>query len=238
MKIIPSQLQIVILSPPYTSLQTAIGRYYFSNMCQMKLAGYQFAHGKKSLPLDHYDYLATHLLICLRQNDGNHKVLTGFRSLSYQFCQQLETEFDVISEVNTYANQSCKDALNHVLLKNKTNTSEIFHNSRWTILPEFASQKENKLLLLEVTYLILYMFHNTPSKSEWLCTGINSLNTHKMMYRAGGKDLGESPNFDKEWGFGKKEKLTLIHADLHRDESYIKYFANKHQKLWEQRLVL
>ncbi|MEW7279038.1 hypothetical protein ABW636_10630 [Aquimarina sp. 2201CG1-2-11] len=232
-----SNFQIVVLTPPLESLEKKEARYYFSNMCQMKLQGYQAVHGKKSLPLDHYDYLASHLLICLKGKEPT--IVSGFRSLSYNNCLSHDIEFDLLLEFKKFGNKQSLEELQNLLAQCNKNNTDIFHNSRWTTLPEYKKGRKFQLDCLALTYAIMYYHHHHAiEKQEWLCSGINSLKTEKMLYRAGGIPFGSYPSYEREWCFSKNEKLTFVHGHKNRDESRIKKYVDKHKKTWDERIII
>lgn len=233
----PFNFQIVVLTPPLQSLEKEDARYYFSNMCQMKLQGYQAVHGKKSLPLDHYDYLASHLLICLKGKEP--KIVSGFRSVSYATCLANDIEFDLLSEIKKYGSKQNLEEIQSLLDQCDKNNTDIVHNSKWTTLPQYKQEKKFQLDCLALTYAIMYHYHHHESeKQEWLCTGVKSLKTEKMIYRAGGIPLGSNPTYERDWCYSKNEKLTLIHGHKNRDESRIKKYVDKYKKVWDERIII
>ena len=232
-------LQIVILEEPHRTLSTEEGKYYFSNMCQVKLEGYREIHGNAlALPLDQYDFISSHILICDKKDNGKHQIISAYRSLSYKKCKEFGLKFDILSVVEEHAEKVCQAEVLKILDGIDSKNVDIRHNSRWTFAPEYSSNIKMKFLNLEVGSAILHYYDNYPEKNEWFSLGVNSLRTDRIFHRSGGKNVSDSPYFNLIGPYGREEKITLIHGALDRDECANLVHAIKHKELWENRIII
>jgi len=233
-------LRIIILSPPHISLTHEQGQFYFSQMCNMKIQGYRHIHGSYALPLDHYDYISDHILIGLKKkSDVNYRIISGYRSLSFNYCQNQKIEFDVLKTIRESGNLKCLEEVKNIITKCKENNIDISHDSRWTILPEFNDNVRLKHKCFQLVLTSLFYYHQTKNiKNEWFAMGVNSLNTDKIFYKSGGVNVGKNPYFYLTMPYGKKQKMTLIHAAFNRNESEIAKIAEENKKIWENRLII
>ena len=232
-----SLFQIVVLEKPHLKMSSQLGRHYFSEMCNLKLCGYRNHHSEKALPLDHYDYISNHFLVCEKRNDGFHKVISGYRSLSFKECLEFDVKFDLLEDVENHGFKLTRDELQKLLSDTMVCSHDIYHNSRWTALPEYVKSKSQILFIQELVYTLLY-YGNKGKSHEWLSLGVKDLNTDKFFYRAGGKDFGSCSNFFLSLAYGMKRELTIIHGDKDRNEHKILKYAEKHKILWEERIII
>lgn len=230
-------IQIVVLESVDTKLHQENAAYFFHSMCYMKLQGYRNLYTPTALPLDKYDYISTHLLVCEKQVRAMPKVISGYRSLSNNKCHRYKLRLDVVETVKTYGTAENLYELETFIKRSKDNDLDFAHNSRWTTLPAYSANREYRLLCLELAYLMLYHYNNSSNKNEWVSLGVNAINTDKVFYRAGGKAF-KSPEFKIFSPFNQWEKVTLIHGGKNRQENKILPYVQKHQKLWDERIIV
>jgi hypothetical protein len=93
-------LQIVVLESPYDNMNDPLVRDLFSKIVQLKIEGYRLVYPYGVLPVDSYDFIATHHLVC-REINGSYQVLMGVKYITLKKCLTHNLPFPGIALLRT-----------------------------------------------------------------------------------------------------------------------------------------
>jgi hypothetical protein len=122
----------------------------------MKLRGYRKYFPYGVIPIDSYDFLCHHIIVCHKETN---KVVMSVKSLTLNNCLQCGFEFPVKTHllgVNNNQYEKHAKAIDQWILDNQK--SEIGYSTGFTIEPDL--EKEEKALLTNMVFWLFYHFYS------------------------------------------------------------------------------
>lgn len=127
--------KVAVLDCPYDTWGSTNTQHLFSEIINLKLAGYKDVYTDGVLPMDTYDFIATHILVCMEEN-GKLRPLTGFKSVTSARCKRFNLPFptaQLLSLGNTPLHVEAVDSI----MKNCDESGNVLaYDSSWTVHPE------------------------------------------------------------------------------------------------------
>jgi hypothetical protein len=236
------KLKIVILDCPYDMYTTSeFTRNFLSDLFQLKLEGYQKHYPYGIMPISDYDFMATHVSICL-SDKGQLIPLAAFKSITNKICQKFRVPFPVVGHkfgVHKEKFPNHVDAL-HLWQEQCEERGESFaYNASWTMRNEL--DKDLRGICREVSYSLLH-FHYHQEKIENMINStacIHNVNTNedamgfKILKDRNGNFLEPfcSPVFFEQ-------PFHLMYFDkAGLSEVFIKE-CEKYKDLWDARMII
>ncbi|MGC3990037.1 MAG: hypothetical protein QM796_10240 [Chthoniobacteraceae bacterium] len=232
-----TDFRIVVLDCPYNTWANKDTQELFSAIVGLKLKGYLPVYEHGVMPVDSYDFIATHLLVCVKEQEHLRPV-TGFKSVTVSACERFNLPFPTNAVLaNTRPGQH-REAVHQIMDRCRESGKELCFDSSWTVDPEFRKHRELHLLLQELFISNVIQWHRPERAHEVLGTGILRVRTNRFFERVGFHPVeldGEPlPPFEQPSLQGSS--AVLIH--LQESSSFARGMAEKHQQLWENRITI
>lgn len=232
-----NKLKIVVLECPYDTWDIAPTQELFGKMVSVKLAGYRARHPYGVMPVDVYDYVAIHQLVCM-ETSGGFQVLTGYKTISYERCKTHRVPFPMLSILGE-GNAKPHEAYVHSVINRCDATGgSLAYSGSWTIDPKLRGDRE-LIHTLRSVFEAMYVFcHRDYGFKEIVCGGVPRLKTDLLFeewghdrVRVDGKLL---PNVSVPHLQG--DEVALMH--LKEFSRSVRTRAEKWSELWADRLLI
>lgn len=230
--------KVVVLDCPYDTWSDGITQKLFSSIIDLKLAGYKSYYSDGVLPMDTYDFIATHILVC-EEEEGELRPLTGFKSVTSVRCNRFSLPFTA-SHILSLSNVPQHAEMLASLMKNCDESGNLLaYDSQWTVLPEIKKSRSIHYTLQELFIANVVHWHTAPSAHhELVGLGACRVRTDKFFERVGFRRLAKEgkplPTFGYESPTGTE--VALIHLD--RFSEFATKLAEKYQPLWDDRITI
>jgi hypothetical protein len=232
-----SDFRIVVLDCPYNTWANKETQELFTAIVGLKLKGYLPVYEHGVMPVDSYDFIATHLLVCVEE-DSRLRPVTGFKSVTTSACERFNLPFPTNAVLGAGRTGAHGRAVGNIMERCRTTGKELCFDSSWTVDPEFRKQRELNLLLQELFISNVIQWHRPERAHEVLGTGILRVRTNRFFERVGFHpvELDGAPLPPFEQASLRGSPAVLIH--LQQSSDFAQGMAAKHQPLWENRITI
>ncbi|MDR3606231.1 MAG: hypothetical protein P4M08_02495 [Oligoflexia bacterium] len=229
-------IEIVVIESPYDTLGDPEVRDLFSRLAALKIEGYRAVYEYGVLPVDTYDFVATHYLVC-RKNQGRPEILTGYKTVTLQKCLKHRLVFPGMALLRSAGATSHCLALEELLGQFAANPDKVSYSSSWTINPEVRKNPALKNLLKDLMTVMLAAHELEIGTVERLGCGVpkvksdqyfQSLGYQRMTYRG---DI--LPPFSQPSLVG--ESAVLLHGTEYTEEAL--RVVERYRDFWQARRI-
>ena len=159
---IERKYQFVLLRSPYELMAFNLVSELFPKIIEFKTEGYRQEYGQFVLPFDSSDFVASHLLLCEKQNGGSLEPVLGFKSVTLEKCDQHQIHFPMLSMFDG----EDPDSIYRLTIKSLIDKyrscgagHKIAYNGSFTISPKLRENKELMKHLWDVTFSLLTNYY-------------------------------------------------------------------------------
>lgn len=237
MFLVPNGLKLVILESPYDQINDPQVKELFIETQALKINGYHGVYPYGVLPVDTYDFVATHHLVC-ETGQGRLEPIMGYKSITLDKCKTHKLPFPGISVLRSSQAASHEKALQELLDGYQNNASAIDWGSSWTIAPRIRDNIELKKFLKEL-FIAMHVCHEREiGTKEWVTCGNNRVKTDRLFL-----DLGYQPLQSNGVALPYFIYTPLIDAEAMMftctkfSDSALK-LADKFRDFWNTRIVI
>lgn len=226
-----------MLNCPYDTWQTALTRDLFMQMVGFKLSGFRRVYPYGVLPVDSTDFVATHLLVCLKCEQGLIP-LTGCKTVTRERCDIHRLPFAGLSLVRAAASPAHERAVLAIMDECQRAGRSLAYASSWTVNRAVKVDRALKRDLREIFEAMFALYYLTEGISDVLGGGVIRLRTDRLF---------------QEWGYRPltlgDETLPAINVPhLHGDAVTVLYLtaftpailekATRWRWLWDDRVTI
>jgi hypothetical protein len=235
-RLVPN-LRIVVLESPYDTLSDPLVQDLFSRTMKLKIEGYQTVYPYGVLPVDSYDFIATHQLVC-REKNGRYEILMGAKYVTLQKCMTHRLPFPGLSLLRSSAATPHAQILESLLERYSKNPEKVSYGSSWTIDPISRSNPVVKKTLKDLMTATLVHYETELETVERFCCGAPKIKTDLYFENLGYHRLSDQnnplPAFNQASLMG--EAAVMLRCSNFSDAAL--NIAESYRDLWESRLVL
>jgi hypothetical protein len=182
-----NELKIFIVECPYDTWDQAPTQELFGKMVSLKLSGFRARHAYGVMPVDIYDYIATHLLVCEQTPQGL-RVLMGYKTISYDRCKTHRVPFPMLAVFGKSPEaREHEQETQAILSRCETQGIPLAYTGSWTLDP--AVRKDKGLADdLRSIFEAMYVFcPETYGFRELICGCVPRLKTDLLLEEWGQK---------------------------------------------------
>ncbi len=231
-------LKLVQLDSPVNQWDNPDTQYFFNQLISLKLSGYGAKYPKGVLSVDVGDFIANHLLICLKTNSGL-KVISGYKTISVETCIKHRVNFPLTALLQTSNANIYLPKVDALFQEAKMANNKVNLDYSFTISPEVAIDKEYTKFLKDIIRTMHNFYHQENETFYNLTCGVVRFKVDKMFDSWGyqsfknenGDELPLIPQFSLY-----DELVKLYYMQEHSPES--KKITENYKSLWDQRLII
>lgn len=227
--------QIVSLLAPYDHLGSPDLGTRLVQAFQLKLAGYRDVYDYGVLPVDTYDFIATHHLLGFT-TEGVFKAVMAFRTLELDKCNQHGLAFPGLAVLQSSGADQHVRALREHLVSWKG--LRVSYASSWAMSPDLRMDREMRDRLRDMMVTMLINHELDRKTDHRLLCGVPKVRTDRLFERLGYSRVraGEEhlPPFSQASLMG--EEAVLLHCQKFSDEAL--RIAEAHRLIWENRQII
>ena len=229
---------MVVLNCPYVNWKEQTVQEYFCKMIELKIAGYSRKHYFGVLPIAQTDFLANHLLVCRRERDGRSTVLSGAKSLPYDFSKFFKTEFSAEVIFRRSNQPRHLEAVQQAMKECLERGNRISYYSSWTQNPLIRNDYETVALIKELFAAMTVHHHLEEGITDLLGLGLPKFNTDRFFMNWGFERalLQRQPVENVPLDFLAGIDCVLMHLMHYSD--YALEMSEKYKGMWEKRVVV
>jgi hypothetical protein len=229
-------LQIVVVECPYDTWNTQLTQEFFFKMVALKLAGFRSRHPYGVMPVDSYDFIASHQLIC-RKEPGGLRVLTGFKTVSQERCAQHCLPFPMLSILEHASTAAHKDYIDSAIKRCAKMGISLAYSGSWTVDPRLRADAELVQTLRSIIEAAYFFYYSEQGFGEAILGGVPRLKTDVLFETWGHKRIGANGQDlpDVSVPHLQDEKIAVMHLKEFSRE--VRERAEGWRALWENRIV-
>lgn len=232
-----SPFKVVVLDCPYDTWSSTDTQYLFSEIINLKLSGYKSVHKEGSLPVDTYDFIATHILVC-RDEGGKLKPVTGFKSVTSERCKRFNLPFPTVQLLAANSTPEHTEAVASIMRDCDQSGDVLAFDSSWTVDPDVRKSREAHHFLQELFISNVVHLHTSSSPHKLIGAGVRRIRTDKFFERVGFNRLANAgqalPTFRQASLVGAE--VALIY--LERFSEFAKELSMKYESFWSNRITI
>jgi len=160
------------------------------DLFSVKLSGYNKHFGNKYMPIDIYDYYATHFLLYKKDKNNQLLPIACVRSIRYEDCVENDIEFLPITRVKN----SNLQLLSCIQNKIKQDT-RLSYDSGLTIVSDLLTLKETYQVLNYMMGIVLN-YHIENKDKMFLITAVEKTKTDKLFKKIGFSELIDNASYN------------------------------------------
>lgn len=229
--------KVVVMDCPYDTWSSPETQYLFSEIINLKLTGYKDVYTDGVLPVDTYDFIATHLLVCTEE-DGKLKPLTGFKSVTSARCRRFNLPFPTSPLLSLGNAPLHAEAVDSIMKDCDASGNILAFDSSWTVHPDAKKTRSVHHVLQELFIANVVNWHTASTPHQLLGTGIRRVRTDRFFERVGFKRVARAgqplPTFGQASLAGSE--AFLIH--LEKFSEFATQLAQKYQWFWDNRIAV
>lgn len=235
---LPRNLRVVELRSPYDCLEQDRARLLFSRIMALKIRGYRAVYPYGVLPVDGYDFIATHLAVCEEGPSYDWLPLMAFRTVSWERCQRHRLPFHGLSVLRASGARIQEQSLERHLEFCGKDGIAVSYGSSWTIDPRVRDEPELKRFLRDLMAGMLVCHERESGSGERLTCGTFKVKTDKFFQDLGYERLAEQgielPPFQQTSLFG--ESVAVLRCARFSPAGL--ELAERYEELWRGREIL
>lgn len=232
-----STYRVVVLDCPYDTWSSATTQHLFSEIINLKLEGYKTVYSDGVLPIDTYDFIATHILVC-SDDGGKLKPLTGFKSVTSPRCKRFNLPFPTSQLLSLDGAPLHAEAVATIMKNTEESGSVLAYDGAWTIDPEARKNRSVRSLLHELFISNVVHWHTSSTPHNLVGMGVPGIRTDKFFERVGFKRVTSEgkplPTFNHTAIVGGE--VALIY--LEKFSEFATELARKYQPFWNNRITI
>lgn len=230
-------IRIVTIESPYDSWDNPLVPKLFLAMAAMKLRGYKAEYAYGVLPLDTYDFIAMHHLLCVERDDGYEPIM-GFKTTTLSRAKRFQVDFGGIALVKGARAPEHLRILNREVERCEMTGREIAYAASWTMDPRFRMESEEKQRLQEIFRRMFVAGHVCHGIQECVAGGVVRFKMWRYLDFWGFRPLQENGEQlgDIQVPILQNETVRVVHAKGFSEESISD--ALKLGDLWEKRIII
>ena len=204
-------------------------------LSEMKLAAYGKHYGKGVSPIDAYDDVALHVLLCERTPSGELIPLAGFKSVSLQRADECALPFPALSILEDCEAWAHLEQLQRILAECRRQGVGIAYDGSMAVEPSLGLEKAT--LLTQLLGLVVHT-HRDVGNSELIGLGIKQVGAERYWHRAGFAPMTVSgeplPDIQPRHLRGHTAEVMHLKRFSPRALSY----AERYESLWRERITM
>lgn len=153
-------------------------------MLALKIEGYQTVYPYGVLPVDSYDFFATHHLVC-REVKGRWDILMAYKSVTLARCQTHRLPFPGLSLLRNSGAETHAHTLEGLLKSHASHPELVTYGSSWTIHPEARKDLSLKNQLKEIMTAMLVRHEQDIGSVERISCGAPKIKTDQYFINLG-----------------------------------------------------
>ncbi len=236
MYLVPRNLKTVVIESPYDTIHHPEVRDLFGRVVGLKILGYRNVYPYGVLPVDTYDYVATHFLIC-EETDNGLEPVTGYKSLSLKKSIKHQMTFQGIAVLESSGALHHIRALKSFLEQCEQENRSVCYGSSWTIHPKFRDTPELRPLMRDVSVALLANSVMDQGVTDHIMCGTPKVKTDALLKTWGYEPMMaegiELPYFYQKSLMNEPAQMFVCK----RFSDYALDLAKKYRELWDSRLV-
>jgi hypothetical protein len=208
-------------------------------MVSLKLAGYRARHAYGVLPVDAYDYVAIHLLLCEEGKDGL-QPLMGSKTVTLDRCLLHQLPFPMISLLDEAGASAAahRSAVQSIIDRSVANRTPLCYSGSWTVAPNLHLRP--KLLdevrsLFEATYMFCQL---SCGVREMFCGGAPKMRTDRTVGEWGANRLAKDGVTLPPVSIPHLQNIEMYVMHLTEFAEPLRQRSERWRSLWENRLVI
>lgn len=231
-------LRLVVIEGPYLAWEQSQIPQLFHQMVLLKKKGYEECYTRSVLPVDTTDFVATHIMLCVQQPNGNLKPVMGFKTISLQKCDEYNLAFPALALTNQAHAKTHSHVIDRMMQSSRKSQNELAYLGSWTVDHDFKNKNNLQKALREI-FMATYCFYFTEQKiSHVIIGGTLRFGTEKLFAQLGHVPIAlnrqQLPPICVAHLAG--EPVLVMHADHIPDP--LRFAANSWQLLWQDRLLI
>lgn len=233
-----SNLKIVVLECPYDSWDISPTQEMFGKMVSMKLGGFRARHPYGVMPVDAYDYVAIHQLVCEQTPEGL-RILMGYKTVSYERCKIHRLAFPMLSVFSGAHAPEHEAAVRSIIDRCEADGIQLAYTGSWTIDPDARRDPELAGRLRSIFEAMYVFCPQTYGFREIVCGCVPRLKTDVLLEEWGQKRFCKDgkPLPPVSVRHLQGDEVVLMH--LEKDFSpAVKARVERWRGLWDERIVV
>ncbi len=174
------ELRVVVLEYPTHILSEATPQALLSNLLALRVRGYGKEYPEGVLPLDTYDFIGTHLMVC-REENGRLVPISGFRSVFLSTCDFHRLPFPALELIRTAGGATSHEwAVRKILKSCRDEGVSISYESSWTIQPEVRKDRELTNYIRDMLTAVMALHQRDAKVTQSLVCGVLRFKTDQF----------------------------------------------------------
>ena len=230
--------RLVLFREPYNQFSDPVACDLFCKLMRLKMTGYRRKHDQRVLPIDTYDYLATHIALCVSEKDGSLKPINAYKSISSRITDQHVLPFPAISLLNTCSEKLEAKRFERRLV-GELGVKEVFYNGSWTMDETYKNNERVRQFLQEATLATLVQYYAYQKRFPVISGAVTRFGVDRWKETVGFEDIYDS-NGDMISRFHSpvfsNSELRFMVLNRVSDEGLL--HAKDYSELWDHRIEL
>lgn len=240
MFVVPRGLKILVIDHPYRALGHPETQHLFGRLMGMKIAGYRAAYPFGVLPVDTYDFVASHILVCVPEGSDGWKPLGAGRVISEERCEAHRLPFPAQALLRDAQSDTSRhlQAVEEIVAAARSRMKRLDYHSSWTLSPALRDQPELRRFVRDVMVSTLITRMVEDVEREHLLCGVLRMKTDELFKWVGYEPLKAGtevlPEILQRSLFG--EPVLMFHSTGVTAEA--REMTQRFRALWEERQIL
>lgn len=230
-----ADLQIVVLESPNETMLYPEAKKLFSNIVELRIKGYTDVHSNAILPLDTTDFIATHLLVCTKDNPFDN-VLMSYKSTSFLICKKFNIAFPFMAILEKNAHPNCSNEMKRVLEECEKKHEDLSYEAGWTMDPIIRENKELNKILKEMVTTFVINHHRDYAIPHWATLGICKVKTDQLFLKMGLKEISDKPMLSHPYLLQTDARAVIVMNNGYSDYTF--QTCKIYQDLWDDRITI
>jgi len=234
-----SRLQIIELSSVYQQLENPKVRTLFTDMLLMRKRGYSSRHRFGALPVDTYDFIGTHYILMMEDNEKQ-VVLGCIRMVTLSQVQIYHLAFPAISLFSAAKASRHLDFLNQLIQtrREESPSAEFTYVSNWSFDPIARNYPEILEQLHHLICAVSVHSHQNPRKEIRFACGIPRLKTDEYIISTGFKRAEDEEGPLPEVSQANLLNEPIVLLVLNEGHNFVyRRKAKEYESAWDERLI-
>ncbi|XHR28616.1 MAG: hypothetical protein ACFUZC_22195 [Chthoniobacteraceae bacterium] len=232
-----STFKVVVLDCPFDTWSNPQTQSLFSEVLNLKIMGYKSVYQDGALPVDTYDLIATHILVC-QEEEGKLKPLTGFKSVTADRCQRFNLPFPTSHLLDASGTATHAKAVNSIMKECNASGNELAYDGSWTVAPNVRKLRSVHYMLQELFIANVVHWHSSSTPHNLLGLGGVRVRTDKFFERIGFKPVTMENNPLPAFGYGSNSGQEVVLIYLEKFSEFAREIARKYESFWNNRITV
>lgn len=180
--------RLVVFREPYNLLGDRAAAQLFCDILNLKMQGYRAKHDSHVLPIDAYDFLATHLVICTVREDGSICPINAYKSISCKMARKHSLAFPAVNLLSSCVERESAKALADSLNR-QIETEELHYNGSWAMHPQFRKDEDVRAFLQEATLATLVQYYQAEKRLPVISAAVTRFGVDRWKETIGFEDI-------------------------------------------------